>query len=215
MRNSKLTALLAGLMAVGLTGHARAGTFTYNSYSVLPSDTVYITDTALGVNAEGADAGMIVLTGGGKTFDAFCVDISDVLQGSATYSTGGDPMTNTNLIGNSTLTGLTGQSKINDIIALIAHGTDFEAIQLAIWSVEYGNGLSYTGESDGSTVTAYLADLKNGIFTKPQGWTLAELTPVGGANQTLVYAPEPASIAVFGLALTGIAAVRRRRTQTV
>ena len=142
MRIFKLTAILAGLVVFG--GHttgASAGSFTYQSYG-FSGENVHITDVSLDVNNEYGGAGLITLNGS-STITAYCVDIADWLLGSGTYNTGVNPTSNPNLAGLSTFTG---HSKIADIGALIANGSNDAAVQVAIWETEYGAAVTITPE---------------------------------------------------------------------
>lgn len=212
MRIFKLTAILAGLVVFG--GHttgASAGSFTYQSYG-FSGENVHITDVSLDVNNEYGGAGLITLNGS-STITAYCVDIADWLLGSGTYNTGVNPTSNPNLAGLSTFTG---HSKIADIGALIANGSNDAAVQVAIWETEYGAAVTITpGDQQLQAVAnTYFTDLQT-LWTVPQSLSLMELTPAGGqTNQTLVYmapAPEPASMAILGSAMIMLGCMRKRR----
>jgi hypothetical protein len=214
MRIPLLTAVVAG--SIALASGAKANpTFAYTSYSVADGTgqggaTFNLSDSTLGVNVN-AYAGQIDLQG--KTvIDTYCVDISDLLLGAATYNTG-FPRTS-----------LLTPTLINEIAALISNGgTNYTAIQLAIWKVEYGSGLTITPTNGDTTdLTIATTDLNNvttGTWKSPTNWevpsslALYELTPVGAANQNLVYfnpVPEPMSLAVLGAGLFGLGIIKRR-----
>jgi hypothetical protein len=212
MRLIKLTAILAGLAVFG--GHttdASAGTFTYQSYG-FAGENVHITDISLWVNNEYGGAGLITLNGS-SVIPAYCVDIADWLLGSGTYNTGVNPNSNFNLAG---LSSFTGHSKIADIGALIANGSNDAAVQVAIWETEYGAAVTITPDDQQLQAVAntYFTDLKT-LWTVPKNLSLMELTPAGGqTNQTLVYmvpAPEPGSMAILGAAMITLGYVRKRR----
>jgi hypothetical protein len=212
VRFLKVTAVLTGLaMLGGYSTAATAGTFTYQSYG-FSGENVHITDLSLGVNNEYGGAGLITLNGS-STIAAYCVDIADWLLGSGTYNTGINPAANPNLAG---LSGFTGHSKIADISALIANGSNAAAVQVAIWETEYGSAVTITPDDPHlqSVANAYFADLQT-LWTVPGNRSLMELTPTGGqTNQALVYlvaAPEPASMAILGAAMITLGYVRKRR----
>jgi hypothetical protein len=206
------TVILAGLVAFG--GHttdARAGTFTYQNYG-FSGENVHITDISLVVNNEYGGAGLITLNGS-SAIAAYCVDIADWLLGSGTYNTGVNPTANPNLAG---LSIFTGHSKIADIGALMANGSNYAAVQVAIWETEYGAAVTITPDNQQLQAVAntYFANLQT-LWTVPSSLSLMELTPAGGqTNQTLVYmvpAPEPGSMAILGSAMIALGYVRKRR----
>jgi hypothetical protein len=212
VRIVKATAILAALVVLG--GHttgARAGTFTYQNYG-FSGENVHITDVSLGINNEYGGAGLITLNGS-SAITAYCVDIADWLLGSGTYNTGVNPTSNPNLAGLSTYTG---HSKIADIGALIANGSNDAAVQVAIWETEYGAAVTITPDDQQLQAVAntYFTDLQT-LWIVPYSLSLMELTPAGGqTNQTLVYmarAPEPASMAILGSAIITLGYVRKRR----
>jgi PEP-CTERM motif len=195
------------LGGMGFAAVANAGAYTYNGYG-FSGENVHITDTLLGVENEYGGAGLITLDGSSAIM-AYCVDIADWLLSAGTYNSGVNP----NLAG---LSSFTGHSKLADITALIAHGTNFAAVQVAIWETEYGSNLTITPDDSGLRAVAntYLADL-SGLWTVPAGITLLELSPLAGqTNQTLVYVsviPEPGSIVLLGSAIAAIGYMRWRR----
>jgi hypothetical protein len=169
MRTKLLTALLAG--SVALTGVAHANpTFTYTSYSVADGigqsgATVNLYDPTLNVNID-AYAGQIDLHGS-TTMATYCVDILDDLASTGTYNTG------------SPRTSMLTPTLINEISVLISNGgTNYTAIQLAIWTAEYGNNLSITGDStDLAVATTDLGLVTSGTWKAPTTQALYELTP--------------------------------------
>lgn len=212
MRLIRLLTVLAGLVACcRLVPAANAGTFTYNSYG-FSGENVHISDSLLGVDNEYGGAGLITLDGS-SALSAYCVDIADWLLTSGTYNSGVNPAANPNLAG---LSSFTGHTKIADIAALIANGTNDAAIQVAIWDTEYGSAVTITPDDSGLQAVAntYLSDLRT-IWAAPANFSLDELTPANGqTNQTLVYLariPEPASMVALGLALSAVGYLRARR----
>jgi hypothetical protein len=212
VRIVKVAVIFAGLAMLGSHATtANAGTFTYHSYG-FAGENVHITDTSLGVNNEYGGAGLITLNGS-SAIAAYCVDIADWLLGSGTYNTGVNPASNPNLAG---LSSFTGHSKIADIGALIANGSNAAAVQVAIWETEYGGAVTITPDDQNlqSVANVYFTDLQT-LWTVPGNLSLMELTPAGGqTNQTLVYmvaAPEPASMAILGSGMIALGYARKRR----
>jgi hypothetical protein len=209
MRITKALAIIAGLASGVATQAQAANTFTYTNYSVLDGTGVsgasaVITDPALGVDVD-AFVGMIALTGPSGTLDAYCVDILDELQGAATY----------NITTASAYPKLTA-AQIATISALIANGSDYSAVQFAIWETEYGVAVSFSGDpTDQAVATTYLADVTSGAWGAPSNQVLSEITPsVAGANQNLVFSspvPEPSTLVLLGAALFSVGYVTRRK----
>jgi hypothetical protein len=212
VRIVKVAAILAGLaLSGGYITSAHAGAFTYQSYG-FSGENVHITDLSLGVNNEYGGAGLITLHGS-SAIAAYCVDIADWLLGSGTYNSGINPASDPNLAG---LSSFTGHSKIADIGALIANGSNGAAVQVAIWETEYGAAVTITPDDRNlqSVANSYFTDLQT-LWTVPGNLSLMELTPAGGqTNQALVYmvaAPEPASMAILGSAMIALGYARKRR----
>ena len=101
---------------------------------------------------------------------------------------------------------------MNNIASLIASNySDQAATQPAIWSVEYGNAFLFSNTS--STITQDVATELAGLNgTAPPNEVLYQLQESG--VQGFVYLdpiPEPASMAMLGVAMIGIGAVRGRK----
>jgi hypothetical protein len=214
VRIVKVTAILVGLVvSAGFAAGAHAGTFTYQSYG-FSGENVHITDTALGVNNEYGGAGLITLRGS-SAIEAYCVDIADWLLGAGSYNTGINPSSNPNLAG---VSAYTGHSKVADIAALIANGTNYAATQVAIWETEYGSAVTITPDDPSlqGVANSYFTDLQT-QWSVPGNQRLLELTSVvGQTNQTLAYmvpAPEPASVAILGSAMIAFGYLQRRRAR--
>src|SRR5271165_6921651 len=166
--------MAAGPVAAALlltTSAASAGTLSYTGFTVTgDSVTVDTPVTATGV------AGLIhLITQGGTVVDAWCIDVYDPLLGSGTYSI--TPVTVPLPGVPTTLT----SAQIGEIGALMVHGAQLvgapptgdtaddvaTAIQVAIWSVEYGSVFTYSPVD--STVAGlaplYYGDATTGVWT--------------------------------------------------
>jgi hypothetical protein len=208
--------LLAGASCTGL---ASAATVVYDGYSWNGSD---ITITS--PNSISGGAGQIQLYTPYKTIiDAWCVDIFTYLGTSGAFQTG--PLTNDS----STLPGgpdTLSTAKIGEIGALALNGDDLlgspgatsdksAAIQIAIWSVEYGNDFAYTGVDNNipNLVSAYIGNV-TGAFPlwKPYS-NFVTLTEAGNQNLITTSVPEPSTWAMMLLGFAGLGFAGYRRTK--
>lgn len=208
---------------------ASATTFTYGSISVANEQTVQITSP----NNIFGGMGQITLNGSGPNIGqsilAWCLDVTTFLTTSGSYRT--SPLTTAGAGGaNPSLT----SAQIGQIGSLIAHGnalisgpTDASAaIQLAIWTTEYGAGFSYAPGSVSSSVrglvTAYLANVASGgAWSSPVNVTLLQqagnqtlgFVDPGSSNGGLAPTPLPSTLTMMlgTLSLFGVVGVFRRR----
>ena len=201
--------------------------YTYTGYT-LTGDPITL-DTP--VSASGY-AGAIHLTTTSGTVNAWCLDVYDVLAGSGTYTF--TPVSASNVPGVPSLT----SAQIGQIGALIVNGNRLvssppegqtandigTAIQLSIWSIEYGArppaSLTYSSANAtvDSLVTTYVSDAMAGAgqwqpFTGYSALFYTDDSTLT-SNQTLVAAvPEASTWAMMlaGFAGLGIAGYRTSR----
>jgi hypothetical protein len=79
-----------------------------------------------------------------------------------------------------------------------------EAIQLAIWSVEY-DGFTFSGASDA------VVALMNGYITEAPTSNHGLVAYDGESHQTLGKIPEPMTITILGVGMLGLGLARKRR----
>ena len=149
--------------------------------------------------------------------ELFCVDLADDLSTDTTYNAS---YTTDGTIKNGTTVSHAGQIAwlIENLGPAAATADQNLALQTAIWQVEYGTNLVYTGSSD-PAVSGYLAaDLAAlGDNTAPVGsvfWispTNNDGTNAQGLAGTLVPTPEPSSIVLLASGIVGVTGVLRRR----
>jgi hypothetical protein len=223
--------LAASILAASTAAHADS--LDYNSYGWYGVAIQIDSPTSIY-----GGAGQIQLYDNGfLVANAWCMDIANYLTGSGhdgvlpftlATVTGGLPGVPTTTLS---------QTQLDTIANLVVNGdnaiqggataTDSAAYQVAIWSVEYGNGFSYDslGSAFASEVSGYIGVAS--IGGPPVGYTLSFFEPLDPAvSQTLVFArpsltevaiaaPEPSTWVMMALGFVGLgvaAGYRSRRS---
>ncbi len=234
MKNLKQIAL-AGAFGAMSFGTASAATLTpvqaatltsfdYSGYNVVnsPND-IYITGSVADTGGPYA-AGQIQLKGtganSGEILNTWCIDAFDILKGSDTYTVVSSPFRN-----NGTIYSFSGSpadissSTLNAIGELVKYGDSnisttsdtSAAVQLAIWSVEYGETASFASlnDSNANSLAATLASEALAGTLGPAAILREVVNP--GNNQGLAFqvsaVPLPASLPMFATALIGLLGV--------
>src|SRR5689334_23271759 len=176
--------LYAGLAALSIAlplAEASAGQIQATSYSVVGGGVnAHISYSGSpSISNEYVNAGELSLTvhdlpsGSDRTLLAWCTDIFDLLYVPAAYDVG-VLTTDRGKTGSALST-----TVFNEINALISHGTALlaasfskqvsSAIQLAIWSVEYGSKFSFT--SDDPSVAGLVSTYVGNVSGSSPVWT--------------------------------------------
>ncbi|HEY0420873.1 MAG TPA: PEP-CTERM sorting domain-containing protein [Acetobacteraceae bacterium] len=201
-------AILALTLLSMAPGRRAAADVVYSSYTLPFSQNVTLNVPNAVDNERGA-AGQIWLHAGLGITKAWCIDIFHMLQGAGTL-----------------IAGTLNTAQAAKISALASHGdallatsptdTVSAAIQVAIWKVATGSGLTVSGNATMLALAdSYTNNVNTGFWAADPGKALVVLAPLPGmSNQTLVTmvdVPEPAAAGLFAAGLGGLVLLRRRQ----
>ena len=202
--------LFVTALAAASAAPAYAGTLNYNSYSFTGIGSVTI-DSPTSITG---GAGPITLYENGVPVvtDAWCMDVASYLAGSATVGT--EPFTLTNADGGLpgvpttlTATQLGVISWLVDIGDHTSDGTLQGAIQVAIWSEEYGSNFTYDA-INGAFTTDVSTDLSEALADDTAHGdaplALTFLVPGGDiTSQILVFSSPVPELSTWAMMLIG------------
>ena len=210
----------AAALAIGLCAAApvSATPFTIYDVEINNGETVTLTAPINDVYA----FGQIVLTTSIGIIDAWCIDLFHTI-----YVGGGQNLPyDTGTISTNGAGQPLSATQAEEIAGLIVHGNamlagggtpdDSLATQLAIWSIEYGNLLSYSAGASVTAETNALVALAPDL--SGDGVALISLDGLQGLatasasdEQTGADITEPASIALVGVGILGLGLLRHAR----
>jgi hypothetical protein len=218
----KKALILLALFGVSVPdSHAGTTGFTYGDYSVVNNTAVTLNGPELEDVSSGA--GQIVLIGAGadagRSLATWDIDILTVLQPDRVPPPYVEIFTSAvgmTVPGGFTLT----MAQVGYIGGLMNYGNSnigqdvriSPAVQLAIWSIEYGDSYTYSSAEPGlvSLAISLEMDAKAGLIPSFFAWE-ALIDPAQDNAVLATLVPEPGSVSLLLLGLCGVAVLRARR----